>query len=64
MSGLMIINIIITLYEFNSKVERQLYVLQIVSGANKTPNTICFQTYQIFDTKKLLICVLCMVGGR
>jgi len=32
----MITNIIITLYEFNSKAERQFaYVLQIVLGANK-----------------------------
>jgi len=31
----MITNIIITLYEFNSKVERQFIILQIVLGANK-----------------------------
>ena len=31
----MITNIIITLYEFNSKVESNLYDLQIVLGANK-----------------------------
>jgi len=31
----MITSIIITLYEFNWKAERQFYVLQIVVGANK-----------------------------